>query len=193
MGNLTTIERTYPPDNKTVAVEAAPGPYRIIASSILAGMNMPKHHHVGRETFCIVAGQLDVLKNGDWDTVGPGRIVDMLPGDEHGLRNMSAHPTSIALLIPTKVVLFWESIGLAVSSLPLAETSRTAQQDFVSEAISQGIWLMTSRERALASISLFLKELGSRHIALENSNRPCVRGARTISDTYRAPPAPTQA
>jgi len=128
----------------------------VIASSIPAGVTVPLHSHIERETFYIVSGSLEVFDKTGWRTLSGGNTFDMPPESEHAFRNISGDPVSVALVVPTKVVEFFASIGRPICILPLGSPSPEALREFVSAAVEHGYWLGTSKVDMTAGISRFL-------------------------------------
>lgn len=53
----------------------------------------PTHVHPNwEESFEVIEGSLDVCKNGEWTTLGPGGTASVPPGVPHTLRNASDEP-----------------------------------------------------------------------------------------------------
>jgi quercetin dioxygenase-like cupin family protein len=64
---------------------------------------VPIHAHADRATFYILAGELQALKEVDWQTFGAGGVFDVPGGTKHAFRNVSGKYVSI--LIVTSMVM----------------------------------------------------------------------------------------
>jgi quercetin dioxygenase-like cupin family protein len=59
----------------------------------------PHTHPNSEESFEVLEGSLDVFKDGQWSTLGPGESVAVAPGAAHTLRNGSDQPAKIVTRI----------------------------------------------------------------------------------------------
>ncbi len=60
---------------------------------------LPHLHPSITESFEVITGELDLMVDGKWQTLSPGKILEVTPGNRHTFRNRSKQPTVILTYI----------------------------------------------------------------------------------------------
>jgi quercetin dioxygenase-like cupin family protein len=76
----------------------ADGGYCVLKGTVPPGVVVPIHSHAARETFYILAGELEALKGDRWQTFGAGDVFDVPGGTKHAFRNVSAESVSVLIV-----------------------------------------------------------------------------------------------
>ena len=136
----------------TVLSDADDG-YCLIRSIFPAGVVVPVHSHSDRETFYILAGELQGLWEDRWITLGGGDVFDV-PGDiKHGWRNVSGAPVSLLLATTMRLGRFLRDIGRPVATIPPGPPAPADLQRFVETAHAYGYWLGSPEDNAAVGLS----------------------------------------
>jgi len=77
----------------TVSAESTGGEYVEMECTAQPGSETMVHYHPGQEeTFRVLEGAMEVLREGEWRGVAAGESVTVASGDVHAWRNASASP-----------------------------------------------------------------------------------------------------
>jgi quercetin dioxygenase-like cupin family protein len=68
--------------------------YCLLMGDVPPGVVVPIHSHSDHETFYILAGEVQALKEDHWQTFGAGDVFDVPGGTKHAFRNVSAKNAS---------------------------------------------------------------------------------------------------
>lgn len=132
----------------------------VLRGVIPPGAVVPIHSHAGVESFYLLSGQQDVLREEDgefrWTVCSPGDFVEVPSGAKHAFRNHFSEPAVSLITTTAKLGHFFEEIGRPVlpSHHPEPPTPEDLQR-FVEISRRYGYWLATPEENAAVGIKLF--------------------------------------
>ncbi|WP_027581899.1 cupin domain-containing protein [Bradyrhizobium sp. Ai1a-2] len=126
------------------------GDYCLIRCTMPAGLVVPMHSHADRETFYVLSGKLDALREDRWEKLGPGDVFDVRDGTRHAWRNSSQEAASIICVTTTKVARFLQDISISA-----ADTSSEAHAErFLRLVHAYGYWLASPEENAAVGLDV---------------------------------------
>jgi quercetin dioxygenase-like cupin family protein len=109
---------------------------------IPAGDIVPLHSHADPETFLMLEGEAEGLRDGRWVRVRPGDVFHV-PGDtRHAWRNRSRGPAVMNLVTTSRMGRF------------LQEVAGTEPQEFLAISASYGYWNATPEENAAVGLQI---------------------------------------
>ena len=120
---------------------------------IPTGATVPVHSHPDRETFYVLAGELDGLVGTEWTTLLPGMVLDVKDGVRHALRNASAAPTTLLMVTTMKMGRFFRDVGRPDAPALLPPTPADLQR-FTTIASDYGYWMGTPADNLVVGITL---------------------------------------
>jgi uncharacterized RmlC-like cupin family protein len=123
--------------------------------TVPSGAVVPIHSHTERETFYVLRGQLDALKEDRWLTYGPGSVFDVPGGVKHAWRNVSSESALMLVVTTMPLARFLQRVGRPVASIPPGAPSAEALQQFAQASLAEGHWLGGIADNAAIGISLF--------------------------------------
>ncbi len=125
----------------------------MIRSTIPAQVVVPVHSHADRETFYILAGELQGLREVHWSTLVSGEVFDV-PGDtRHGFRNLSGTSVSLLLVTTMRMGRFFRDVGRPAATVAPGPPNEADVQRFFEIAQSYGHWLGSPKDNADVGIS----------------------------------------
>jgi quercetin dioxygenase-like cupin family protein len=89
--------------------------YCLIQGTVPAGVIVPLHSHGERETFYVVAGEIQGLCEDRWITFGVGDVFDVPGGLKHAWRNVSGASVSLLFAMPMRLGRFFRDIARPVA------------------------------------------------------------------------------
>ena len=126
--------------------------YCVLKGTIPAGMVVPLHSHRDDESFFVVSGEADVLKEREggqleWQRVTAGDFVHIAGGMKHAHRNRSK--SAVVELVMTTSLLgrFFQEVGRPLSSAGAPPTGQELER-FATLAAQYGHWLASPSENA---------------------------------------------
>jgi quercetin dioxygenase-like cupin family protein len=125
--------------------------YCLIAGSVLAGVVVPIHTHPERETFYVLEGEIEGLRENRWITLGAGGVLDAPGGLKHAWRNGSGAPVQLMIMTQMRLARFLRDIGRPVDHR--APTPADIQR-LADVAHAYGYWLGSPADNAAVGISL---------------------------------------
>jgi quercetin dioxygenase-like cupin family protein len=165
MRTITSTEPTQPLDVLGAVVELLTDPalpeaaYCVIKGTIPAGMVVPLHSHPDEESFFVVSGTAEVLKEIDgrleWSSVEPGDFVHIPGGVRHAHRNRSARPVVELAITTSQLGRFFREVGRSIgqADAPRAPTPDEVAR-FTTTAARYGHWMASPSENASVGIEL---------------------------------------
>lgn len=117
------------------------------------GIMVPIHSHADRETFYILAGQLEGYLHGAWHVLRAGDVFDVVDGARHALRNNSGQSMSLVLVTTSKLAQFFVDVGRpATENLPTPTAADMLH--FLEVSQSYGYWMGDAADNAAVGIVL---------------------------------------
>lgn len=132
---------------------STPSDYCLMKVEIPAGVTVPVHSHEDRETFYILAGELDGLTGTEWTTLLPGMVLDVKNGVRHALRNTSAATTTLLMVTTMKMGQFFRDVGRPYAP-GLPPPTPADLQHFGTIANEYGYWMGTPADNLVVGITL---------------------------------------
>jgi len=127
--------------------------YCLMKVEIPAGVTVPVHSREDRETFYILAGELDGLTGTEWTTLLPGMVLDVKHGVRHALRNTSAATTTLLMVTTMRMGQFFRDVGRPYApGLPPPTPANLRQ--FGTIANEYGYWMGTPADNLAVGITL---------------------------------------
>jgi mannose-6-phosphate isomerase-like protein (cupin superfamily) len=91
------------------------------------GVTVPLHNHPDRETFYMLAGELEILKWAEssprWHRLTAGDVLDMPSGTKHALRNSAADDAVVLIVTTMKHGQFFRDAGRPAATTPPGQPS----------------------------------------------------------------------
>jgi quercetin dioxygenase-like cupin family protein len=128
--------------------------YCVLKGTIAPGVVVPIHSHADRETFYILAGHLQALKDDSWDTFRAGDVFDVPGGMKHALRNASDESVSILIVTTMALARFFRQVGRPIANVPPAPPSSEVLQRFARASLGEGHWLGSVADNAAVGIAV---------------------------------------
>jgi quercetin dioxygenase-like cupin family protein len=130
----------------------------VMRSVVPPGVTVPLHSHPEPETFILVAGRIEGLKetagNFEWVVIGRGDVFHVPGGVKHAFRNQSNEPADIVIAAPRSIGRFFREIGtpLAPDAPPPGPPSANMILHFMETSKRYGHWIATPEENARIGI-----------------------------------------
>jgi quercetin dioxygenase-like cupin family protein len=128
--------------------------YCVLKGNVPPGVVVPIHSHADRETFYILAGELQALKEDYWQTFEAGDVFDVPGETKHAFRNMTAKGASILIVTTMAMARFFRQVARPMANVPPGPPSNEALQRFAQAALAQGHWLGGVTDNAAVGIAL---------------------------------------
>jgi quercetin dioxygenase-like cupin family protein len=132
----------------------ADGGYCVLKGTVPPGVVVPIHSHAARETFYILAGELEALKGDRWQTFGAGDVFDVPGGTKHAFRNVSAESVSVLIVTTMAMARFFRRVGRPIANVPPGPPSNEVLQWFAQASLAEGHWLGNAADNAAVGITL---------------------------------------
>lgn len=132
---------------------SAPDDFCLMKVEIPAGVTVPVHSHEDRETFYILAGELDGLTGTEWNTFLPGMVLDVKNSVRHALRNTSAATTTLLMVTTMKMGQFFRDVGRPYEP-GLQPPTPADLEHFGTIAHEYGYWMGTPADNLVVGITL---------------------------------------
>jgi quercetin dioxygenase-like cupin family protein len=128
--------------------------YCVLKGNVAPGVVVPIHSHADRETFYVLAGELQALKEDYWQTFEAGDVFDVPGGTKHAFRNISAKGASVLIVTTMALARFFRQVGRPLANVPPGPPSIEALRRFVQASLAQGHWLGGATDNAAIGIAL---------------------------------------
>jgi len=128
--------------------------YCLLKGKVPEGVVVPIHSHADRETFYVLAGELQALKEDHWQTLMAGDVFDVAGGTKHAFRNVSAKDVSVLIVTTKAMAGFFRKVGRPIASLRPGAPSNEELQRFAQASLAQGHWLGSTADNAAVGITL---------------------------------------
>jgi quercetin dioxygenase-like cupin family protein len=128
--------------------------YCLIKSTIPPGVVVPVHSHADRETFYILAGELQGFAEDRWHRFGPGGVFEVLGEIRHAFRNISGESASGLIITTMKMGRFLREIGRPAATVASGPPAAADLQRFVQRAHDYGYWLGGPEDNAAIDLLL---------------------------------------
>ena len=130
----------------------------VLKGILRTGVMVPLHNHPDRETFYILAGELEILKWAEsgphWHRLTAGDVLDMPSGTKHALRNSAADDAVVLIVTTMKHGQFFRDAGRPAATTPPGPPSAADLQRFVQRAHDYGYWLGSPEDNAAVGLHL---------------------------------------
>jgi quercetin dioxygenase-like cupin family protein len=136
------------------ALSDAVDDYCLIQASFPAGVVVPLHSHEDRETFYILAGELQGLWEDRWVTLVSGSVFDVPGGLKHAWRNISDAPVSLLIVTTMRLGRFLRDIGRPAATVEPGPPKPEDLQRLLETVQAYGYWLGSPADNAAVGISL---------------------------------------
>jgi quercetin dioxygenase-like cupin family protein len=128
--------------------------YCLFRGTVPAGAFVPVHSHADRETFYILGGELQGLRQDRWLTLAGGDVLDIPGGVKHAFSNLSAAPVSLVFVTTMRLGRFFCEVGRPVATVPPGPPTPADLQRFLEISHAYGHWLGSPEDNAAVGISL---------------------------------------
>jgi quercetin dioxygenase-like cupin family protein len=143
-------EDLRPTNEYLTEISGSEGDYCVMRCTLPAGAVLPLHSHADRETFYVMSGTADLLKESRWKKLGPGDIVDVRDGARHAWRNASQAAASMICVTTTKMARFLQEISTSAADASPKEQA----QRFLKLVQANGYWLACPEENAAVGLEV---------------------------------------
>jgi quercetin dioxygenase-like cupin family protein len=153
-GSGQTLDVLGPKIQHLTALSDADDGYCLIRSIFPAGVVVPIHSHADRETFYILEGELQGLREDRWRTLAGGDVFDVPGNVKHGWRNLSGAPVSLLFVTTMRMGRFFRDIGRPAATVPPGPPNPADLERFFEIAHRYGYWLGGPEDNAAVGLSL---------------------------------------
>lgn len=127
--------------------------YCVIRSTFPAGVIVPIHSHGDRETFYILDGALQALREDHWVTLAGGDIFDVPGTTKHAFRNASGASVSLLFVTTMRMGRFFRDIGRPAAAVQPGPPTPEILGHFFETAQRYGYWLGGPADNAAVGLS----------------------------------------
>lgn len=129
--------------------------YCVMHASVPPGGFIPLHAHSSRETFYVLAGELEGWLDGEWRRIGPSRFFDIPTWSRHALRNRSDQPVEALVTTNVELASFLARAGRQVlpGEIPAPPCGADFER-FDRLAANEGVWIGTAVDNEAIGIAL---------------------------------------
>jgi mannose-6-phosphate isomerase-like protein (cupin superfamily) len=117
IADTETLDVLGPHIQFLTAVWDADHDYCMMWGTVPAGVVVPLHSHAERETFYVLEGEIQGVREDRWITLGVGDVFDVPGGLKHGWRNVSGASVSLLIVTHMRLARFFRDIGRPVASV----------------------------------------------------------------------------
>jgi quercetin dioxygenase-like cupin family protein len=128
--------------------------YCLFRGSLPAGVVVPLHSHADRETFYILDGELQGLRQDRWLTLAGRDVLDIPGGIKHAFRNISAAPVSLLFVTTMRLGRFFRDVGRPMTPVPPGPPAPADLQRVFEISRAYGHWLGSPEDNAAVGIQL---------------------------------------
>jgi quercetin dioxygenase-like cupin family protein len=128
--------------------------YCMLRATVPPGVVVPIHSHADRETFYILAGELEALTEDSWQTFTAGEVFDVPGHVKHAFRNMSGEGVLVLVVTTMAMGRFFREVGRPISNVPPGVPSRAVIERFKRASLAEGHWLGDAEDNAAVGIAL---------------------------------------
>jgi quercetin dioxygenase-like cupin family protein len=153
-GSGEILDALGPRIQHLTALSDADNGYCLIRSSFPAGSVVPIHAHADRETFYILDGELQGLREDCWRTLAGGDVFDVPGKTKHGFRNLSGAPVSLLCVTTMRMGRFFREISRPAATVPPGPPSPADLERFFEIAERYGYWVGSPGDNAAVGIPL---------------------------------------
>jgi quercetin dioxygenase-like cupin family protein len=145
-------QKTLRPTNEYLTeVSGNEEDYCVMRCTLPVGAVVPMYSHADRETFYVVSGKLDALREGRWQELGPGDVFDLRDGTKHAWRNASQTAASMICVTTIKLAKFLQEISTSVDN---ASSQEEQARHFFKLVQTNGYWLASPEENAAVGLDV---------------------------------------
>jgi Cupin domain len=116
---------------------------------------VPVHSHANGETFYILDGTLQALKEDRWDTFGSSYVFDVPGGTKHAFRNVSSEGALVLITTTTRLGRFFKRIARQLATMPPGPPTSEELRRMVQASLMEGHWLGSVEGNARIGITSF--------------------------------------
>jgi quercetin dioxygenase-like cupin family protein len=143
-------ENLHPVNEYLTDVSGHEEDYCVMRCTLPAGAVVPMHSHADRETFYVLSGKLDALREDRWEELKPGDVFDVRDGARHAWRNSSQAAAIMICVTTNRIGRFLQDI-----SVPAGDPSpRDHHQRFLELVRAHGYWLASPEENAAIGLDV---------------------------------------
>lgn len=129
--------------------------YCVLRCTLPPGAVVPMHSHADRETFYVLSGKPDALREDRWEQLQPGDIFDVQDGAKHAWRNSSETAASMICVTTTRMARFLQEISISAER----SSPETQAHRFLELVRENGYWLANAEENAAVGLNVSWGEL----------------------------------
>lgn len=118
------------------------------------GMVVPVHSHAERETFYVLDGEIQAMRDDRWITLSRNDIFDVPGGLRHAWRNVSDIPASTLFVVPMRLARFFRDAGRPLATVKPGPPTPEEIQRFLELTHAYGYWVGGPADNAAIGLSL---------------------------------------
>jgi len=133
-------------------VSDADDEYCVMRGTLPPGAIVPIHSHAERETFYVLEGEVQGLRDDRWITLRRNDIFDVPGGLKHAWRNISDSPATMIVVASMRLARFLRD----APRLPAGEAGAPAPEEvqrFLDFAQAYGYWMGSPEDNAAVGLS----------------------------------------
>ena len=125
--------------------------YCVIRGTVAPGVVVPLHTHAERETFYVLEGEIEGLREDRWSKLRIGDTFDVPGGLKHAWRNTSSGSASTLVVVPMRLGRFFREFArpAETAGVPTPADFQRLQE----LALAYGYWLGSAADNAAVGIS----------------------------------------
>jgi quercetin dioxygenase-like cupin family protein len=131
----------------------------VMRGTIPPGVSGPLHSHADPETFLMVSGEVEGLRqaagSSEWIAIRPGDVFHVPGGAKHAFRNRKNVPATMVIVSTDRIGRFFQEVGSpVVPGRQPAPPTPEAIQHFLETSARYGYWNATPEENERVGITL---------------------------------------
>lgn len=104
----------------------------------------------------MLGSALQGLREDQWNTFGPGAVLDVPGGTKHAFRNVSSEAALVLITTTARLGRFFKRIARPVATMPPGPPSSEELQRMAQVSLMEGHWLGSVEDNARIRITAFL-------------------------------------
>ena len=115
--------------------------YSVLTAEIRAGGVVPLHSHLDRESFYLLAGEMNFYAGAAWRILKQGDFVDVLSNAKHAWRNASNSSAFLLVVTTVRMGVFLQQVSSSVETKPDTQGVSAKKEQFFKLVREYGYWL----------------------------------------------------
>jgi mannose-6-phosphate isomerase-like protein (cupin superfamily) len=127
--------------------------YCVLSAEMPAGVIVPLHSHHDRESFYILAGEVNLYDGTSWRILRQGDFVDVPSNTKHAWRNASQSSASLLIVTTVRMGVFLQQASSTAETELDNQTASTQKEHFFKLIQEYGYWLGSPEDNQAIGLS----------------------------------------